>query len=307
MLSLDKLFENLDIHVHPFAICCVEADTALSLGPREESTIHYVLGGEGTLSFTGYPPMHVRAGAMIVAPSHSTHRLTGTGSTAALPAAVRQCQAVSADLVELGRRAGDLTDGIAMVCGSVDATYQGLDSVFEYLPEPIMVQSREGDVIARNFESILGELTQPRPGSKAMLRLLFQQCFIELLRLHGASSECRLPWLLALERPRLNRAVEQIIDDPGRPYTLELLADICGMSRSSFAAQFSEGFGRSAMEFVKEMRMRMAARLLIHTDMPVKTIAGRVGYDSRSHFSRAFREFFSLAPAAYRDTHGSAP
>ena len=71
MLSLDVLFENLDITVHPFAFCCVEHGITLSLGPRDEATIHYVLGGMGTLSFGGYPPFEIEAGAMIVVP----HRL----------------------------------------------------------------------------------------------------------------------------------------------------------------------------------------------------------------------------------------
>ena len=301
MLSLDKLFENLDITVHPFAFCCAQAEATLSLGPRDESTIHYVLGGEGPLDFSDYPAFNVRAGAMIVAPSYAVHQLTGTATE--LPTAVQQCQPISADLVELGRRVGDLTDGIAVACGSVDATYRGLDRIFEYLPEPIMVQASEGDVLWRNFEDILRELTHPRAGSKAMLRLLFQQCFIEFLRAHGESGECRMPWLMALEKPRLSSAIEKIIEDPGGPYSVESLADMCAMSRSTFAAQFSEAFGRPVMDFVKETRMRSAARMLRHSETPVKVIANQVGYDSRSHFSNAFNEFFALSPTEYREQH----
>ena len=54
MLSLDILFENLDITVHPFLLCCAENETTLSLGPRDQATIHYVLGGTGTLRFEGH-------------------------------------------------------------------------------------------------------------------------------------------------------------------------------------------------------------------------------------------------------------
>ena len=242
------------------------------------------------------------SGAMIVAPTDALHQLTGTASE--FPELVRQCQPITADLVEIGRHVGELTDGIAVACGSVDTTYRGLDSVFEYLPEPIVVQAHEGDIIWRNFEIILRELTPPRAGTKAMLRSLFQECFIELLRAHSESGECRLPWLLALEKPRLGHAVETVIQDPGHSYSLESLANMCAMSRSAFAAQFSEAFGRSAMDFVKEVRIRAAARMLIHSEMPVKTIASRVGYHSRSHFSYAFHEFFSKSPAEYRDQHG---
>jgi AraC-like DNA-binding protein len=255
------------------------------------------------LSFGGYSPFNVKAGAMVVAPRHAVHQLTGTAPD--LPEQLRRCQPLTADLVELGQRADESIDGIALACGSVDATYRGLDSVFEYLPEPIMIQAREGDVIWIGFNHILRELTEPRAGSKAMLRILLQECFIELLRAHLESGECHLPWLLALEKPRLSQAIETVIESPGDSHSLESLATTCAMSRSTFAAQFSDAFGRSVMDFVKEVRMRAAARMLIHTEIPIKTIASRVGYDSRSHFSHAFHDFFSLSPAEYRLQHGA--
>ena len=63
-----------------------------------------------------------------------------------------------------------------------------------------------------------------------------------------------------------------IVEKPGDPHTLESLAELCTMSRSTFAAQFKDAFGRSPMDFVKEVRLRTAARMLVQTDVPIKTI-----------------------------------
>ena len=63
---------------------------------------------------------------------------------------------------------------------------------------------------------------------------------------------------------------------------------------------FQKAFGRSAMDFVREVRLRGAAKLLRQTHEPTKTIAARMGYASRSNFSHAFTEFFGVAPAEYR-------
>lgn len=139
-----------------------------------------------------------------------------------------------------------------------------------------------------------------KKGTESILRALFQQCFVELIREYSASEQCNSPWLSALEKPRLNKAIEEVIDHPGRRYSLDLLAQMCAMSRATFAEQFADAFGRPPMEFVKEIRMRAAARLLSATDYPVKSIAARVGYESRSHFSRAFSGFFGKSPVAYR-------
>ena len=72
------------------------------------------------------------------------------------------------------------------------------------------------------------------------------------------------------------------------------------MSRAKFAERFKEAFGRTAMAFLKELRLSRAARLLETTDLPVKSVAARVGFSSRSHFSRAFKAAMHLEPAAYR-------
>ena len=48
------------------------------------------------------------------------------------------------------------------------------------------------------------------------------------------------------------------------------------------------------------MRIERAAALLASTDLPVKTIASRVGYDSEPAFARAFSRMHGTTPTAYR-------
>ena len=58
------------------------------------------------------------------------------------------------------------------------------------------------------------------------------------------------------------------------------------------------------MDFVKEARLRRAADLLRRTDLPVKVVAHRVGYASRSYFSRAFKAYYRMDPVAFRRAAG---
>jgi AraC-like DNA-binding protein len=73
------------------------------------------------------------------------------------------------------------------------------------------------------------------------------------------------------------------------------------MSRSAFSEHFSRAFGRTAMDLFKEVRLRKAAELLASTRRPIKAIAIGVGYQSRSHFARAFKAVHGLHPSAYRE------
>ncbi len=72
------------------------------------------------------------------------------------------------------------------------------------------------------------------------------------------------------------------------------------MSRSSFAKSFSGAFGEGPIEYVQQVRLRLAAHLLRATDLPVKVIASSIGYTSRSYFSRAFRTAYGIDPSRFR-------
>ena len=72
------------------------------------------------------------------------------------------------------------------------------------------------------------------------------------------------------------------------------------MSRSAFSEHFSQTFGRTAMELLRQIRLDRAAQLLRTSELPVQTVAERVGFASRSSFSRAFRSHFDIDPAGFR-------
>ena len=200
----------------------------------------------------------------------------------------------------VGKNPHEVEGGMVILCGTVDVTYRYLNDFFDYLPAPIIIQASPDDAISRAFEEIVREMTAPRPGTGAMLSALIQQCFIELLRRQGIGGQCAIEWLSALEDPRLSKVIDEIIDPASGCHDRATVGPLCLMSRTTFSERFQNAFGRSAMDFVREIRLRGAARLLRQTQDPIKKIAGQMGYASRSNFSHAFREFFGVAPAEYR-------
>jgi AraC family transcriptional activator of mtrCDE len=302
LLTLDKLCDHLEIKVHPFAVCNVGDGERLMLGPREEATVHYVVAGHGTFSFPEFSNFPLRPGTAIIAPTGALHEMSGKGKLGEIPEMVRKCQPAAMGLAELGKPLDEVHDGMVLLCGTVDVTYHYLNDFFDYLPAPIIIQASPDDPLTGAFESIVREMAEPSSGTGAMLSALFQQCFIELLRRQGTGDQCAIEWLSALDDPRLNKVIDEIIESPGNHYSLDLLANKCQMSRTTFAVKFHKAFGRSAMDFVREIRLRGAAKLLRQTQDPIKTIAARMGYASRSNFTRAFRELYGVAPVDYRSS-----
>ena len=72
------------------------------------------------------------------------------------------------------------------------------------------------------------------------------------------------------------------------------------MSRSAFAARFTELVGEPVMTYVARWRMRVAVSALREERVTVGELADRLGYRSEAAFSRAFKRVVGVAPGAIR-------
>jgi len=97
--------------------------------------------------------------------------------------------------------------------------------------------------------------------------------------------------------------------DKAKAYILERLEE--DISREDIAAHvflnpdyltriFKKETGQSISDYLLQQRLSLAANLLTNTDMPISTIASRIGYSNFSHFSRIFKKYMALGPLEYR-------
>ena len=300
MMTIEKLLQGLMVEVEPFVICRTMAGPTLSFAALEFTTLHYVVAGSGSLMIQGKAAIALVPGSIAIVPSGLSSQLSGDGEDDENLTVAKNCLPLDLGLKEVG--SADGAGGIVVACSSINATYQRLHGLFDYLVEPIVLHTQKNDSIESVLTALLSEMANPQPGSHEMIALMMKQCLVHVLRHYCESGNCQVPWLSALGDPQLSGVLEQMIDDPGRRFTLDLLADSASMSRSSFAQRFKESFGRSPMDFLKELRLQRAAQLLQTTSRPIKSIADQVGFESRSHFSRSFADFFGTTPADFRDT-----
>jgi AraC-like DNA-binding protein len=184
----------------------------------------------------------------------------------------------------------------------IRVTYQGAIDLFDQLDRPLMAPIVPGDSLHACFQELLDEIAVARPGRYVMVAALARRLLILLLR-RCLDGDGDLPtWLAALEDSRLFRAVGAMRDRPEHVFTVTELAELAGMSRTVFAARFTSAMARPPIEFLKGLRFARAAHLLARTDLPVKAIASRVGYASRSSFTRAFVAHHGAPPTDFRAT-----
>jgi AraC-like DNA-binding protein len=298
MLNFDQLCRGLEVEISAFAICEVRRDAMFEMVEDADCAIHYVLSGEGFVwRATGEATPLLPNMAMVVPPGSG---VTITGGPAPRFGRVEpNCAPLAGEWNLL--TVGDGSPGVTLACGYVHARYMGIVDLFGYLREPLIESVATERSFREPFHNLLGELAAPKPGTRVLAEMLMKQFIIALLRGKLESKgEHLAPWLAALGDHSLGRALEAMLDAPEGNHTLESLSDIARMSRGNFAERFRKTFGRTAIDCLREIRLRRAAHLLTATDLPVKTIAHRVGFDSRSYFSRAFKEFTGSDPAGFR-------
>ena len=110
----------------------------------------------------------------------------------------------------------------------------------------------------------------------------------------------RKGWLGALQDAQIGRAIALIHREPERDWTVASLAAALAMSRSAFAARFTELVGEPAMQYVTRWRMHVGLTALRDEGATVAELANRLGYRSEAAFARAFKRVIGTPPGAIR-------
>lgn len=292
----DHILRELDLEAEPFAVCTLEGACKLYLGKRHEALLHYVIAGTGKLKMSSMADVELHPGRVIFVPAGNRHSLTndGTDDTTA-------STSISAEL-KLDRLVakGEGNAKMVVLCAAVSLGMRNTNGLVDLLRVPLFLDTDTSCVVERAVQSILEEVTNIRIGCRAMVRLSMQQCALEMLRERLEVDDPSFMWLSGLADQSLWMALRIILDDPGRAHSVESLADAAGMSRSRFARQFQNAYRHAPMSFLRNLRMARAAQMLLNGNEPVKRIAEKHGFQSRSAFTRAFTEFSGQSPRAFR-------
>ncbi len=159
------------------------------------------------------------------------------------------------------------------------------------LCESIRLPEEVGDETL--FRDMLEDLGSPRhirrcAASSRLLLLLF-----EWFRQHdGTSPESH--------GGQIDRVIRRMYDSLAEPWTVADMARFAGMSEAWFRREFRRATGSSPKKFYDRLRMAWAEELLQSTPLSVGEIAGRLGFSSPFHFSKAFKKHFGVSPSTMR-------
>ncbi|MCK1387557.1 AraC family transcriptional regulator [Bradyrhizobium sp. 21] len=128
----------------------------------------------------------------------------------------------------------------------------------------------------------------------------FARCIGQTLAMHLARLELPRARVNALPKWRLRRVEQYIADHFHRGVSLSELANVAGLSRMHFAAQFRAATGYRPREYLLNHRVEHAKTLLATTERPLAEIALAVGFSTQAHFSTVFKRISDQSPARWR-------
>ena len=287
--------------------CADAAAPLLEPGAERVVIFHLLTEGECFVEIADQPPLHLRAGDVVLFPKGDAHRMTSAPGL--LPAKGGRSLAEV-----LARRPRQLAYGgggptTRLVCGYLACDARLARMLLAGLPSVVRVNvrgSNAGMWLESSVRYALEEARSPRPGGAGVLAKLSEVLFIEVLRLYMLErSPDGTGWLAGVGDRIVGAALNALHARPAHAWTLEELARSAGTSRSVLAERFQHLVGSPPMQYLTQWRMLLAANTLSHSNAPLSRIAEDVGYQTDTAFSRAFRREFDAPPATWRRKHSA--
>jgi AraC-like DNA-binding protein len=156
----------------------------------------------------------------------------------------------------------------------------------------------DGADLARDFARLWDESALDRPGAVAMTEAIVRCVLIELAR--RCAPTATEPGRLPRDSSDVVRAVVHVDRHFREPLTLAGVAAQAHLSPNYFSERFRAVTGTSFQSYLQQRRLAFAHSLLAATGLGVTEVCHASGFGNLSHFGRAFRSRYGVAPTAVR-------
>ena len=264
---------------------------------RAHGIAHLVVAGESYIKIEGEPEA----------------RLLQTGDLIFFPRSAEHIISSEADCNNCGDTIHISNDGAFTIESSGSGGEKSLDlfcARFEYdehadimhdLPETVLIKmdhpSLQCLVSMLQYES-----AHTLSGSRAIVNALSSVLLVLIVRAHlEQGGEAPLGGILnGLRDKRLRQLIQTVVSCPEDEWNIEKMTTLANLSRAQLMRLFKQQTGISPHAFVNLIRLRQAAVLLRQTADSVLSVALNVGFQSETHFGKAFKKQYGISPGQYR-------
>lgn len=157
----------------------------------------------------------------------------------------------------------------------------------EYLIKPFSVK-----ILRANIANLLA--------NRELLRMRYANLDIEKTMVPSANGTNSLDWKFISNAKKI---VEKNINNP--EFSVDMLCESSGMSRTSFYCKLKALTGQSPTEFIRVMRLKRATELLKEGGYAINEIADMVGFSETKYFREVFKKYYKMSPSRYAKEGGN--
>lgn len=191
-------------------------------------------------------------------------------------------------------------DTVQQVVDCVDeSVFSALDAVSRPPPDEY-VHFKHTPAIEQSLRTLASLCSDPSPYRDVLIDLNATALVVRMLE-----TEARA---LLLARPDetapsngLGAAVQHVHDHLDRHVSVDELAEVACMSRSTFYRYFRDTLGVTPLQYVTLQRMERAQRLLRDPNQTITNVSYDLGFSSVSHFITTFKSHVGVTPKTYQE------
>jgi two-component system, response regulator YesN len=189
-----------------------------------------------------------------------------------------------------------------------------ISSAMEYALERWNSGSLTAEQVKKEACSLLKEVYNLRGDAESLLPeqhdLLSRAETLEQMTylMNSQLEEVRTPFIPKLadkgyDEELITKALEYMAAHYTENLTLQSVADVVHLSKSYFSLYFKKQTGRNFVDYLIELRIREAKRLLGQNENRIYDVARSSGFNDVKYFSKVFKKITGLTPIEYRDKH----
>lgn len=296
--EFEEIVSSLTVRVEVASRIMVQDDLAVTF-PEDPGHVRFefVEAGQYWIHVEGLPWRKVKAGDWVLLPSGDPFTL----STAPAHPSITIEEFTSA--LQMPCRSGlNYVWGhgplqASAISGFAVASQWRTHPIWRSLPPVIVLPTSQAPGLETLLMQVAREASDPMPGSRAIVDRLVEVAVMYAVRHHIQESGVLAA---SLFDPPVHRALAAFHAAPDEPWTLDRLAEVACVSRSTFAERFTRVMNMAPGEYVTAWRMHRAAELLREHRVTVGEAAVAVGYGSEAAFARAFRCEVGRSPGELR-------
>jgi AraC-like DNA-binding protein len=102
------------------------------------------------------------------------------------------------------------------------------------------------------------------------------------------------------EKHRMNKVVQYTMLQFKQNITLKEISQVANLSKSGFCRYFKNSMKKNYMEFLYEIRVQYACKLILENELGIMQISYEAGFNNPSAFSQIFKRIKGVSPNTYR-------